>query len=75
MFVRPPDSGPDGAWDGVDDDYGDLRLQGGSPCINAGDPDFTPQPGETDLDGHARVLCGSAGGMVSVRAISRRPRM
>jgi len=58
MFVRPPDPGPDGLWDGVDDDYGDLRLQPGSPCINAGDPDFVPQPGETDLDGHARLLCG-----------------
>jgi hypothetical protein len=58
MFVRPPDPGPDGEWDGVDDDYGDLRLQPGSPCINAGDPGFVPQVGETDLDGHARMLCG-----------------
>ncbi len=58
MFVRAPDPGPDGMWDGVDDDYGDLRLQAGSPCINAGDPAFVPQPGETDLDGQARVLCG-----------------
>ena len=57
MFVRPPDPGPDGAWDGVDDDYGDLRLRAGSPCINTGDPNFVPLPGETDLDGHARVLC------------------
>lgn len=58
MFVRPPDPGPDGTWDGVDDDYGDLRLRPGSPCINAGDPAFVAQPGETDLDGLARVLCG-----------------
>jgi hypothetical protein len=58
MFVSPPDPGPDGTWDGVDDDYGDLRLQAGSPCIDAGDPGFVPQPGDTDLDGHARVLCG-----------------
>ena len=57
MFVRSPDPGPDGTWDGVDDDYGDLRLQGGSPCIDAGDPGFVAQPGETDLEGHARVLC------------------
>jgi len=57
MFVRPPDPGPDGNWDGVDDDYGDLRLQAGSPCIDAGDPGFVAQPGETDLEGHARVLC------------------
>jgi hypothetical protein len=58
MFVRSPDPGPDGTWDGVDDDYGDLRLRGGSPCIDAGDPGFVAQPGETDLDGQARVLCG-----------------
>jgi len=58
MFVRPPGPGPDGTWGGVDDDYGDLRLQAGSPCINAGDPGSVGQPGETDLEGHARVLCG-----------------
>jgi len=57
MFVRPPDPGPDGAWDGVNDDYGDLRLRGASPCIDAGDPGFVVPPGETDLEGHARVLC------------------
>ena len=57
MFVRSPNPGLDGIWDGVDDDYGDLRLQAGSPCINAGDPASVPQPGETDLEGHARVLC------------------
>jgi len=58
MFVRTPNPGADGIWDGIDDDYGDLRLQPGSPCINAGDPDFVPADGETDLDGRARVLCG-----------------
>jgi hypothetical protein len=57
MFVRPPDPGADGTWDGVDDDYGDLRLRAGSPCIDTGDPNFSPAPGETDLEGHARVLC------------------
>ncbi len=52
MFVDPV--GPDGV-PGTEDD--DLRLLPGSPAINAGDPDasrLTP----TDLDGHARVLCG-----------------
>ncbi len=58
MFVRLPNPGPDGTWGGVDDDYGDLRLQAGSPCIDTGDPAFVAQPGETDLEGHARVLCG-----------------
>jgi len=65
-FVRNPSDGGDGWGDNPDtpnddeslnDDYGDLRLQPGSPCINAGDPDFAPPPGETDLDGHTRVLC------------------
>jgi len=47
-----PDDPADDFW--VD---GDLRLQHGSPCINSGDPGFVPAPSETDLDGHARVLC------------------
>ena len=29
-----------------------------SPCRDAGDQDFVPEPHETDLDGHARLLCG-----------------
>lgn len=37
---------------------GDYHLKPGSPAINAGDPAFVPHPGESDLDGHARVLCG-----------------
>lgn len=36
----------------------DFRLSADSPCIDAGDPGFVPQPNERDLDGHARVLCG-----------------
>ncbi len=66
-FAHLPDDGGDGFGDNpatpnidesLNDNYGDLRLQPGSPCINAGNPDFVPQPGDTDLDGHARVLCG-----------------
>jgi predicted outer membrane repeat protein len=40
---------------GTEDD--DLRLQTGSPCIDSGDPAYVASPGETDLDGHDRVLC------------------
>ncbi len=67
VFVRDPDDGGDGWSDdpetpdvdeGANDDYGDLRLQADSPCIDTGDPAFVPGPGTTDLDGHARVLCG-----------------
>ncbi len=32
-----------------------YRLDAGSPCISAGDPDFVPRPGETDIDGDPRV--------------------
>ncbi|GAG18365.1 unnamed protein product, partial [marine sediment metagenome] len=52
-FVDP--DGPDGdpeTWE--DNDY---RLLSDSPCINAGDPLFVPEPGETDFAGHARLLC------------------
>lgn len=34
----------------------DYHLQGGSVCINAGDPDFVPEPGQKDIDGHPRVV-------------------
>ena len=43
-----------------DDDVwfdGNYRFLSGSPCIDTGDPDFVREPGETDLDGHTRVLC------------------
>jgi hypothetical protein len=33
-----------------------LRLR--SPCRNAGDPVFVPDPGRTDIDGEARALEG-----------------
>lgn len=42
----------------VDEANGDYHLQFTSPCINAGDPDFVPAPGATDIDGEARVLRG-----------------
>ena len=32
------------------------RWDGRSPAIDAGDPSFVADPGETDLDGGARVL-------------------
>lgn len=36
----------------------EFRLQPPSPARNAGDLDYVPTFGDTDLDGHARVLCG-----------------
>lgn len=47
--------GPDGIFGTGDDD---LRLSPDSPAINAGNPNYVPYTGETDLDGHARILCG-----------------
>jgi hypothetical protein len=56
-FVCDPDPGPDGAWETDDDEYGDLRLAAGSPCIDAGNNDA---PGlasiATDLGGNLRFV-------------------
>jgi len=53
MLIDP--DGPDKVV-GTDDD--DVRLSPGSAAINGGDPDSTYLP-TTDLDDHARILCGS----------------
>ena len=37
---------------------GDYHLRRCSPCVNAGNPAYTPAPGELDLDGQARILGG-----------------
>ena len=46
-----PEEGDDDFW--VDGDY---RLWEGSPCIDAGDPNYAAGSNETDLDGGPRVL-------------------
>lgn len=60
QFVRDPSPGPDGAWGTADDDFGDLRLQPTSPCIDAG----VPRAFETGLDlgGHPLLLDGDLDG-------------
>jgi len=35
---------------------GDYHLLPTSPCIDAGDPNYIPEPNETDLDGDPRVM-------------------
>ena len=37
---------------------GDYHLSVLSPCIDAGDPCYSPAPGETDIDGEPRVMNG-----------------
>jgi len=51
-FVRPGYSGPRWRIEG------DYHLRSDSPCINAGDPNFTAWFYETDIDGEQRVMLG-----------------
>ncbi len=48
----------DAGFAGLIPDTVGLRLREDSPAIDAGDPDAASAEGETDLGGHARVLCG-----------------
>ncbi|UCG48183.1 MAG: right-handed parallel beta-helix repeat-containing protein [Phycisphaerales bacterium] len=43
--------------DAPDDDY-HIKNDPPSPCVNAGDPAYTPRPAETDIDGDDRILEG-----------------
>jgi hypothetical protein len=43
---------------------GDYHLLEGSPCIDAGDPEYVAAFGETDIDGHRRIL----GGIIDIGA-------
>jgi hypothetical protein len=55
-FSRNPDPGKDGAWGTADDDYGDLRLRGDSPCIDAGTNSALPAEIAADLLGNPRIV-------------------
>ncbi|MHC4625093.1 MAG: choice-of-anchor Q domain-containing protein, partial [Planctomycetota bacterium] len=46
-------------FDAVDGDY---HLLPGSPCIDAGDPNYVPAPNEADLDGNPRAVDGDNDG-------------
>ncbi|MHC4641888.1 MAG: outer membrane protein assembly factor BamB family protein [Planctomycetota bacterium] len=58
MFVREPNDGGDGWGVGNNDDFGDLHLQGGSPCINSGDPYLWVDSDSVDMDGQPRIFDG-----------------
>ncbi|MHC4500037.1 MAG: right-handed parallel beta-helix repeat-containing protein, partial [Planctomycetota bacterium] len=36
----------------------DYHIMPDSPCIDAGDPNYIPEPNETDLDGQPRIIGG-----------------
>ncbi|MBT8487015.1 MAG: hypothetical protein HKO59_17220 [Phycisphaerales bacterium] len=55
LFGRPPGPGPDGSWGTADDDL-NVRLQAGSPCIDAGDNTALSKGMTTDLDGNPRLI-------------------
>jgi hypothetical protein len=42
----------------VNSNEGDYHLLPDSPCINTGDPNYIPEPNETDLDGNSRIVNG-----------------
>jgi len=42
----------------VDADANNYHLDVNSSCIDAGDPDFNPNPPETDIDGEPRMVNG-----------------
>jgi len=69
LFVRNPSPGVDGWWGTADDDFGNLRLLPGSPCIDAGcnwavpfdvadldDDGDTTEATPLDLDGEGRFF-------------------
>lgn len=46
LFVAPPNPGPDGIWETVDDDFSGLLLQAGSPAIDRGVTQYLAANGE-----------------------------
>ena len=44
----------------------DYHLSYDSKCMDAGDPDFEPEPNETDIDGEKRVVDGDGNGTLIV---------
>ena len=61
LFVDPGYWDANGTPDDANDDVwvdGDYHLLPGSPCIDAGDPNYVAEPNETDLDGKPRIING-----------------
>ncbi len=58
LFVRSSWTGPDGLFGTPDDEYGDLRLRGGSPVLDIGSNQAVPTGVTTDLIGNTRIQNG-----------------
>jgi hypothetical protein len=71
-FVAPGYWDANGTPDDANDDFwvnGDYHLMPGSPCVDAGDPNYAAEVEETDLDGNPRVM----GGRIDIGAYELRP--
>lgn len=55
-YVGPQGPGPNDVNKDPLLDVDGIHLLPDSPCIDAGDPDFVPMEGETDIDGDPRVI-------------------
>jgi predicted outer membrane repeat protein len=73
LFKHNPSDGGDGwgddartsSWDeGGNDDYGNLRLRGNSPCIDVGNNDAVSV--QTDFDGDVRIFDGDGDSILMV---------
>ena len=60
LFSAPPNPGPDGAWETVDDDFTGLLLQGSSPAIDKGVAQYTAVNGEQIPAGPLQGFIGAA---------------
>ena len=77
IFVRPPDAGYLDKWGNEDDDFGDLRLNTGSPAVDQGADKLssitsTDQPGNPRIYDHP-VIEDSGEGSVDMGAYEAPP--
>ncbi|NJL54748.1 hypothetical protein HC928_05810 [bacterium] len=66
LFRQSPAPGADGVWGTLDDAYGDLQLQEGSPAIDGGDNSLLPTGLTTDRAGQPRIVDGDLNGTAIV---------
>jgi hypothetical protein len=60
-FIKNGYRDPNGTPEDANDDFwvnGDYHLLPGSPCIDAGDPNYPEDANEFDIDGDARIIGG-----------------